>query len=541
MGELKGRHTYYTPWWSLQPRRWAVSGYDVAMPQLNAQTNRWTATEYNQNNSWNSNFGNGNVNNNNKYNQFAVRPVVASDIPADFLRLVSDAFDDCCVHKRTSADCIAYVEQAASDLRVLARELYEERYQPGVSTCFLVKYPKVREVFASGFRDRIVHHFIFLLLNPYFEARFRQQGDVSFNCRKGFGTLAAQRAAYNAIYDATDAYRREAWVFRGDLVSFFMSINKRLLWTKLKAFIDEVYKGPYKRQLTTAVRTVVFHCPADNCRFNTDPDEWPRLVEESKSLFGCGQEYGMPIGNLTTQVFANFLMSEFDEWAITWLRTHDITHHNATPQSNAPQSNSAQSNAAQSNTAQSNASQTAAPRYVRFVDDFIVVSENKTLLKLFVREARKRLKETLGLTLHTDKHHFQPASHGVKFVGAYLKNGRTYLANRTLARFAERIHGFCELLNKKTIITTADLSRIEQVTNSYLGFCKGKRTYARRRTLLSQFPHRFYHYFYIQGHYESIKRRRHPAPTNRNTATSPSQQRRQPAINTTTDQPQHHL
>ena len=67
-----------------------------------------------------------------------------------------------------------------------------------------MKYPKYREVFAACFRDRIVHHFLYLLLNPLFEARFVAQGNVAFNCRKGYGTLAAQQAAYDAIHHATN-------------------------------------------------------------------------------------------------------------------------------------------------------------------------------------------------------------------------------------------------------------------------------------------------------------------------------------------------
>ena len=106
-------------------------------------------------------------------------------------------------------------------------------------------------MFAAGFRDRIVHHFIYLLLNPCFEERFVAQGNVSFNCRKGFGTLAAQQAAFEAIRTATDNYRTPAVVYRGDLVSFFMSIDKRILWGRLEPFIHEEYHGPYLAQLLT--------------------------------------------------------------------------------------------------------------------------------------------------------------------------------------------------------------------------------------------------------------------------------------------------
>lgn len=447
-----------------------IVGYEDAMTQFDVQTNRWAATENNSNNSWNCNVYDGNFNNNNKYNSMRVRPVVAYDIPDDFLSLVFAAFEDCCRHKRTSKACIDYCEIAAEDLPVLAYELYTGTYEPGVSTCFLVKYPKYREVFAACFRDRIVHHFLYLLLNPLFEARFVAQGNVSFNCRKGFGTLAAQRAAFDAIRQATDNYRVKAWTYRGDLVSFFMSIDKRILWAKMEPFIRATYKGKYMDVLLNITRIVVFYYPEKLCVFNTDTAEWAKHVERHKSLFGNDDYHGMPIGNLTTQIFANFLLSYFDDYVIAWMQSRNLPVY-----------------------------------YTRFVDDFVIVCRTKRLLSQMVKDLRLYLQADLQIRLHADKYHFQPASHGMMFVGAYLKNHRMYLSNRTFARFQERVHGFNAMLENKQTITYADIRRIEQVINSYLGFCKDKRTYARRRQLLRTFGHTFYQYLYIDGHYERVK------------------------------------
>ena len=451
----------------------AANGYDDAKPQNGVQGNRWTATEYNSNNAWNCNFGNGNFNNNNKNNTMYVRPVAAYDIPKDFLLSVFAAFEDCCRNKRTSSECIAYTERANADIPVLSRELFTQTYQPGASTCFLVKYPKYREVFAAGFRDRIVHHWIYLQINHLFERLFAGQGNVSFNCRAGFGTLAAQNAAFEAIKAATDNYRQEAWVYRGDLVSFFMSIDKRILWNRLEAFIKQNYTGEYLAQVLYVTHTVVFHQPERDCVFNTNPDEWAQYIDDNKSLFGNDSCHGMPIGNLTTQIFANFYMSEFDVWAQWWFLEKGLV-----------------------------------PYYIRFVDDFLVVCESKPMLKAFVGEAAEYLRANLGATLHKNKYHFQKASHGVKFVGAYVRNHRLYLANRTVARFAERIHGYADMFTNKECITFADLQRVQQVTNSYLGFCKGKRTYNIRKNLLLRFPSGFYKYLYIYGHYDCIKVKR---------------------------------
>lgn len=470
-GRLKGWHTYYGSE-SIGYERYGLTlmtGYEDAMPQFDSQGNRWASTEYNQNNSWNCNFGNGYYWANNKYNTLSVRPVVAYDTPTDFLNLVLEAFEDCCNHKGTSAECIAYCEIANQDLITLAHELYTGTYKIGTSTCFLVKYPKYREVFAACFRDRIVHHFLILLLNPYFEKRFNEMGNVSYNCRKGFGTIAAQNSVMKSIKECTQSYQEDAWVYRGDIVSFYMSINKKLLWEKLEPFIRTNYKGKYISQVLQTAKTIVFHCPENNCVFNTDINEWMKHIPRDKSLFGNGDLMGMPIGNLTTQVFANFFMSFFDEFVMKWFSNKGVKFG-----------------------------------YSRFVDDFVVVCSSNNLLKLFIREANDFLVDNLSLRLHHDKYHFQKASHGVLFVGAYVKNGRMYLSNRTIARLTERVYGFRRILLNKSFVTLADVLRMEQVLNSYLGMCKGKRTYAIRKNLLGCFFSEFYKYFYIRGHYDSI-------------------------------------
>ena len=177
----------------------------------------------------------------------------------------------------------------------------------------------------------------------------------------------------------------------------------------------------------------------------------------------------MAVGDVSSQRFVNYLMSYFDAFVIAWLQAHSFAVY-----------------------------------YLRFVDDFLLMCTDKSLLKQLAKDARAFLENELGITLHTDKYHFQRASHGFAFVGAYLKNGRIYLSKRTLARFRERVHGFNEMMKNKQVITFADLRRIEQVVNSYLGFCKGKSTYAQRKDILLQFGHQFYRYFCIAGHYERV-------------------------------------
>ena len=444
--------------------------YDDAKPQKHS--NYWSSTENSTNNAWNVNFNSGNVNNNNKYNtNNVVRPVAAldglyRDFPS-FLLTVRLAYDDCIRGKMSSPQAIEYMQIAEEDLPKLAWEMWTGTYEPSTSTCFLVEYPKLREVFAANFRDRIVHHWICLRLEPLFEDRFESQGNVSFNCRKGFGTQKAVDSVREGFERVTAHYTRPAWVFKGDLVGFFMSISKSRLWYLLERFIIRRYHGDYKDILLNLTKVTVMHHPEKNCILNTAPEKWLNLAQ-NKSMFTCGEDRGEPIGNLTTQLFANFLLSFFDMFVQFVFRGRNYS-------------------------------------YARFVDDFVIACDDIKYLMSSIPRLEAFLRDSLLLELHRNKRYIQPFSHGVKFVGSAIKPFRTYLSNKTVGRMMERVHGFNDLCGQKEELTSLDCQRIEQVMNSYLGFCRPHRTYRIRRRVLDGFGPGFFRYFYIRNRYDSVR------------------------------------
>lgn len=488
---LNGRHTAD---WSYRPN----ISYNDAMPQKDS--NYWSVVENNSTNAWNLNFNSGNINNNNKNNANNVaRGVAACDglcgydfsgIPKEamedqnfikFFEEVRFAYHDCMRGKKRSKQALDYMQIAYYDLPCLAWELYTNTYIPTTSTCFLVKYPKLREVFAANFRDRIVHHWIILRLEPLFEHRFVSQGNVSFNCRKGLGTNKCVLHIANGMKRVSNSYRSEAWVFKGDLVGFFMSINKNLLWYLLERFLKrwrfnserngfEHYglygmREMYWDNLLHATKVTVMHHPEDNCILNSPISMWKNLAK-NKSLFGCDD--GEPIGNLTTQQFANFLLSFFDAFILWIYRGKNFC-------------------------------------YARFVDDWTIICDDKKFIISSIQKMEVFLRK-LSLEMHKDKRYLQPVSHGVKMVGSVIKPNRIYLSSRTLSRFEERVHGFRNLIESKEELTTLDCARIEQVINSYLGFCNGRRTYKKRKQMLEkEFGSKFFKYFYIKGRYSSIR------------------------------------
>jgi hypothetical protein len=466
--------------------------YEVAKPQDDS-SNQWCSTENNRNNARNVNFNNGNANNNNKNNGNVVRPVAASqdyDVPAAFVESVWEAYFDCLHGKMRSKQAVEYMEIANEDIPRLAYELWHGTYKPGTSTCFLVHYPKLREVFAANFRDRIVHHWVCLRLNPLFEERFEKQGNVSFNCRKGYGTEKAVQYVADGIKRVSENYRKPASVFKGDLVGFFMSIDKDLLWYLLDRFIHRQrirYERNGWKTLDTAIlarlnmecmpemywdilarttKVIVMHHPELDCVLNTDPREWLNLAP-NKSLFTSPT--GEPIGNLTTQLFANFLMSFFVSY-VQWLyRRKNYC-------------------------------------FAQFVDDFTIVCDDLPFLVNSIPKLEAFLCK-LHLSLHKDKRYLQPVSHGVKFVGAFIKPGRIYLANSTVSRMKERFNGYGKMMAEREL-EFYERERIEQVFNSYLGFTRRRRTYKFRKEGIEGMGHDFWRNFYVKGRYETVRSRK---------------------------------
>lgn len=455
---LNGRHT-------CERKEITPASYEDAIPQQSA--NYWASTENSRNNAWNVNTNDGNTNGNNKYNSQSVRAAVAYGRFKEAIKAVYEAYLDCKRGKMSSPYTIAYIEIAVDDLPRLAYEIYTEIYKPTVSICFLVKYPKLREVFAADFRDRIVHHWIIIRLEPLFERRFQQMGNISFNCRKGFGTLAAVKAAEKGMREVSNNYTKKAWVFKGDLVSFFMSIRRDLLWYLLERLIRRHYDGGDKEVLLRTVKTVVYHHPEDDCIINGKPDEW-RNLPKNKSMFTIDRNLGGPIGNHTTQQFANFYLSIlFDTWLLFLMRGANF-------------------------------------KIIRFVDDFLIICDDKRK----IIEAVPKLVMAVshyGLHIHKNKRYLQPVSHGVLFVGGYIKPRRTYVSSRTIGRFQERVFGFRKHLDENKNLTYYDLERIEQVINSYLGFCVHHKSYMIRKECIVGLGDNFWKYFYVRGHYESIR------------------------------------
>ena len=418
-------------------------------------------------------MNNGNVNNNNKTNTNRVRavapvpeavatPQVVYDIP--FSTLIQ-AWIDCERNKRSSNSCTKFRWHAARDLVALWQSMCKGEYTPNASMVFMVLWPVLREVWAGAFRDRIVHHWEALRFGPILEDYFVEVGNVSMNCRKGFGSLLAVETLQKMIYDYTEGYtRQDCYIVGGDFANFFMSIDKDILWEALQQLVMDAYNGEDKAALMYMIRTTLFHKPQDKF-FRKSPEElWDELPPR-KSLFYMN---GLAIGNLPSQLWANLMGAIF-----TWWIMHEKGYKN----------------------------------FIIFVDDFRVLVRSEAEGRQLIKDIKVYLWEQLHITLHPDKIYLQHYSKGTKVVGAVIKPGRVYIANRTRGHFIDAMRKYKERAEATNHAgRVAMLEELRASINSYLGLmCHYKSYKVRRRIAMEWILPTWGHYLYFVDEFTRCK------------------------------------
>ena len=369
---------------------------------------------------------------------------------------ILEAYLDCRKRKRSTVGATEFELNYVQNLVELMNEVNSRQYRIGKSICFVVRYPRYREVFAGDFRDRVIHHYIALRLEPLFERIFCGR---TYNCRKGKGQLAGVIQLAEDIREESENYTKDAYVMKVDLKGFFMSIIKSKLARMVDDFIVEYYKGDDKEDLRWICNLVVMHRPELNCERRSPLWMW-NFIPKEKSLFTNGEDRGIAIGNLFAQLFANFLLNTID-----WKIDSVCVRHN------------------------------------RYVDDISFVSKDKKKLLSIIPMLRIELGK-LGLRLNEKKFYLQHYSKGVQFTGAVIKPDRIYVANHTINSFAFAV----ERLGK-----AAEMGMIDDINkniasvNSYLGIMSHYNEYATKRRIMAKLPPKFYEYCYIEGHFDVVK------------------------------------
>ena len=298
------------------------------------------------------------------------------------------AYLACRRHKRNTPSAQAFEDRLEHNLCELHQQLLDGSYAPGRSICFVVTRPKPREVWAADFRDRVVHHLLYNHIAPRFHTSFIAD---SCACIPGRGTLYAARRLEHHVRGLTHNWARPAHYLKCDLANFFVSIDKHVLLAQLQRKVRE----PWWQQLT---RTVLMHDPRHDVLVQGHPRELA-LVPSHKSLFNAPADTGLPIGNLSSQFFANVHLDALDQ---------HVKHH------------------------------LRVRHYVRYVDDFVLLHPCPQRLVAAWRDIEAWLPAHLGAQLNPRKTVLQPVDRGIDFVGQVLKPWCRRTRRGTVARAVAR-------------------------------------------------------------------------------------------------------
>jgi retron-type reverse transcriptase len=199
------------------------------------------------------------------------------------------AAENAAAGKRTRPDVAAFLINLEVELLQLQRELTQFRYVPGPYRSFTVQDPKPRLISAAPFRDRVVHHALTQVVEPIFERRF---SNSSFACRLGMGTHAA-------IERARQGARRFAYVLKCDVRKYFASIDHEILKNRLGRVVK------CAPTLDLAARIID----------GSNPQQDTAAYFPGDDLFTPHQRRrGLPLGNQTSQFFANVYLNPLDQF-----------------------------------------------------------------------------------------------------------------------------------------------------------------------------------------------------------------------------------
>lgn len=316
---------------------------------------------------------------------------------------------DCRRTKRTKPSARAFEMNQESNLYDLFTSLRDDTYQPGKSICFVNLRPRPREVWASPFTDRVGHHLLYNHIAPRFHRAFIAD---SCACIPGRGTGYAARRLEHHVRSITRNWKRPAFYLKCDLANFFVSIDKNILRELLAKRIHEPWWMALAEQ-------ILFHDPRIGVVMQSRPGRMA-LVPPHKSLLNQRADIGLPIGNLSSQFFANVYLDVLDQFV-----KHRI----------------------------------GSRHYVRYVDDFILLHESPQWLNSAKAKIEQILADKLSVHLNPSKTILQPIPRGIDFVGQVVKPWRTTTRRRT----------FNEALRRVGNVDTTDLF---EMANSYYGMLR---------------------------------------------------------------------
>ena len=297
--------------------------------------------------------------------------------------------------KKSRKDVQEFSLHLMDNIFSLHDDLLHHTYKHGDYQAFKINDPKPRDIHKAMVRDRLLHHAIYRILCPFFDRIFIAD---SYSCRLGKGTHKAINRFREFSYKVSKNNTKTCWILKCDIKKFFANINHEILLDILRKYIS-------------------------------DDDILWLLQEVIRSFSSARPGIGLPLGNLTSQLFVNIYMNEFDQFVKHKLKTK---------------------------------------YYIRYCDDFVIFSENKKWLEDQVEQIRKFLHNKLKLELHPDKISINTLASGVDFLGWVnffdYRVLRTKTERRMLRKIKEKRFLLCEELISEELFN--------QSLQSYLGMLK---------------------------------------------------------------------
>ncbi|MEK7080568.1 MAG: reverse transcriptase/maturase family protein [Patescibacteria group bacterium] len=273
-------------------------------------------------------------------------------------------------------------------------DLLNHTYKHGGYQCFRINDPKPRTIHKASVRDRLLHHAVYRVLYPFFDKTFVTD---SFSCRNNKGTHKALNRFEWFIRMVSKNNTKTCWILKCDIKKFFASVGQTTLIKILEKYIQD-------KDTINLLKEIIFSFKPN----------------------------GLPLGNLTSQLFANVYLNEFDQFVKHKLKVK---------------------------------------YYIRYADDFIILSGNKEYLKIIIPLVGNFLENELKLTLHPNKICIKRLNSGVDFLGWVNFLGYKILRNKTKRRMLEKI--------KKN-------SKLETL-NSYWGLLKHGETKDIKKQIIKYF------------------------------------------------------
>ncbi|MGC1547815.1 MAG: reverse transcriptase/maturase family protein [Rhodanobacter sp.] len=378
---------------------------------------------------WNVNFNNGNVNNNNRNNKGLVRACrrvsPAGECQGEVsLQALYQAWRSARRKKRPSGNQLAFEANWADGLLDLQQQINERRWAPAPTTCFIAQRPKARQIHAPDFKDRIAHHVVVPKLEAIYEPVFIHD---SYANRKGKGTHAAVNRLRHFVRQVHSGQGR-GWYLQLDVHNFFNSIHRPTLYAMLK---PKLQRGGLSDTALHMVHALLRHPVQRQGIIHRSTAQERAQVPFHKRLENAAPGCGLPIGNLPSQFFANVYLDALDQFV-----KHELK----------------------------------AQRYLRYVDDFVIVHRDRAELERWKVAIEQFLADKLQLRLKDDVR-LRPLSSGIDFLGYVVFPTHTRVRPRVLRHMRE---GLTEWHRAHAVpgafsATPDDLRKLGSILASYEG------------------------------------------------------------------------